>query len=460
MVRVPRDIAAAQPLLDRAVGRLFVLLGVTTMLVTTSIAYRSVGEVAGYLMNPLVPRLQEADATGLWSANLMLLQVWLLARLPWLERAWGRSVLTRWHRVLGTWSVWLMLLHVLLFVVQRVSREPDALGAAMWRLFVSEPWMWAASLGTLMVLLVVVSSILEVRRWLRYETWHLLHLWAYLGIALALPHQLVGRELGRGWTGAYWWTFYLATLAVVAWFRVVVPLRRTRRSALRVERVTQEQPGVVSIEVTGRHLDELGARPGQFFVWRFLGGRAGLRGHPYSLSAAPTDDRLRVTVATEGDGGRHAAGLRPGTRVAVEGPYGALADLRRRHPRLLLLAAGVGVTPFRALLEGGGFAPGEVTLLYRVADAGQVLLGDELVDLGVRFGFVIKILPGPRRESGSWLPEKIEGPDHEVLLRLVPDLLERDVVVCGPPGWSAAVRRAAGRAGVADRDVHTEEFGW
>ena len=73
--------------------------------------------------------------------------------------------------------------------------------------------MWAASLGTVLVLLVVVSSIIGVRRWLSYETWHLLHLWAYAGMGLALPHQLVGRELGRGGTGVYWWGLYLFTLA-------------------------------------------------------------------------------------------------------------------------------------------------------------------------------------------------------------------------------------------------------
>ncbi|SEB51661.1 Predicted ferric reductase [Nocardioides exalbidus] len=445
---------------DRAIARVLLLGGVATLVVTTSIAYRSLGELTGYLTDPLTPRLQEADATGLWSANLMLLQVLLLARLPWLERAWGRQVLTRWHRHLGTWSVWLMLLHVLLFVVQRVSHEPERTGSALYRLFVTEPWMWAASLGTVMVLLVVVSSILEVRRRLRYETWHLLHLWAYVGMAMALPHQLVGQELGRGWTGVYWWSLYLVALAGLVWFRVLVPLHRTWRSDLRVDRVRQEQAGVVSIEMTGRHLDELGAQPGQFLVWRFLAGRAGLRGHPYSLSSAPSGGRLRVTVSTDGDGGRHAAGLRPGTRVAVEGPYGALGDLPRRHPRLLLLAAGVGITPFRALVEGGRFAPGEVTLLHRVPDARHVLLGDELDELAAQRRMDMTVLSGPRRAHGSWLPEGVDGSDHEVLLRLVPDLLECDVVVCGPFGWSAAVRRAARAAGVADRDVHTEEFGW
>jgi len=456
---MPLDRALRRPRLDVAVGWLFVAVGVGTMLVTTSIAYRSLAELSLFLRSPLTPRLQEALVTGLWSVNLMLLQVVLLARLPWLERAWGRDVLTRRHRLLGYWSFWLMLLHVLLFVVQRVAREPDRVGDALWRLFVTERWMLIASIGTALIIVVVVTSIVVVRRLVRYETWHLIHLWAYVGMGLALPHQLVSGDFARGWVEVYWWTLSLAALALVMWFRVVEPARWTLRAGLRVDRVHEEQPGVVSVEMTGRRLDALGARPGQFLVWRFLGGRAGLRGHPYSLSAAPTDDRFRVTVTTGGDGGRHAATLRPGARVAIEGPYGALADLPRRHPRLLLVAAGVGITPFRALVEGGGFAPGEVTLLYRVADSERVLFGTELAALAERHAITVEILAGPRRAPTSWLPEGAVGTGAEVLLGLVPDLLERDVLVCGPADWADWFRLTARAAGVADRDLRTEEFG-
>ena len=113
--------------------------------------------------------------------------------------------------------------------------------------------------------------------------------------------------------------------------------RRARRAAavalaappVRVVGVDAGGPGVVSILLRGRRLDRLPVAGGQFLQWRFL--RRGLwwQAHPYSLSAAPAGDLLRITVKDLGD---HSAGLAPpaarARAVAIEGPYG---DLHRRH---------------------------------------------------------------------------------------------------------------------------------
>src|SRR5262245_14271321 len=68
---------------------------------------------------------------GLLAADLMLLQVFLLARIPWVERAWGHDVLTRRHRWVGFTSFWLMLTHVGLFATERLGRDE---GSALTRL--------------------------------------------------------------------------------------------------------------------------------------------------------------------------------------------------------------------------------------------------------------------------------------------------------------------------------------
>ena len=88
--------------------------------------------------------------------------------------------------------------------------------------------------------------------------------------------------------------------------------------------------------------------------------------HPFSLSAPPTPDRLRLTVKALGDGSRAAAGLEVGTWVVGEGPYGALTAARRTRRDVLLIAGGVGITPMRALFETLPMRTGEdLMLLYR-----------------------------------------------------------------------------------------------
>jgi ferredoxin-NADP reductase len=323
--------------------------------------------------------------------------------------------------------------------------------------------------------MVVVTSLRAARRRLRYESWHLIHLYAYLGIGLALPHQL--------WTGtdfvdttpaaAYWWSAYGVAAGSMLIFRLIGPLWRSARHAIRVTGVVPEAPGVWSVYMTGRSLDRLPVRAGQFLHWRFLAGPGWTRAHPYSLSAAPrsallasrpqsafdSPDLLRVTVKDLGDDSKLVARLRPGTRVLIEGPYGGLTGAVRRHRRVTMLACGIGITPLRALLEELPYGPGEATLLYRARTAADFALRHELDALAERRGVRVGYLPGPRGRGGSWLPDAFGHPDR-ALLRMVPDIATHDVFVCGPEEWMTAAAESAYRAGVPSDQIHLEYFSW
>jgi predicted ferric reductase len=401
--------------------------------------------------------------TGLLASVLLLFQCVMLARIPWVERAWGHDLLARRHRWIGLASFWLMLAHVLLFAAQRLNRAGGWSGAAMWELFVHESWLLAATVGTVMIIAVVVTSARAARRRLRYESWHLLHLYAYLGVGLALPHQIAdGSDFHGTFAQAYWWTLYAAAAGSVLAWRVAVPLWRSAYHRLRVESVRREAPDVVSVTMRGRRLDRLGTRSGQFFIWRFLDGRGWTRGNPYTISAAPHGDRLRVTVKAAGEGSARAARLRPGTRVLFEGPYGTMTAARRRYPRVLFMAAGVGITPVRALAEDTPYGPGEAMLVYRFDGPRDAILAAELEQIASRRGLDVCWLPGPRRADGSWLPagQADRLSDGDALAHLVPDIASRDVFLCGPPGWAAAARQAALAAGASRGQIHAEGFAW
>src|SRR4029079_14206054 len=141
--------------------------------------------------------------------------------------------------------------------------------AELWSLVWTYPGMLLATAGTLLLVLVVVTSVRMARRRLRYETWHLLHLYAYLGVGLALPHQI--------WTGtdfvsspaapAYWWPLAAAALGAVLVCRLGLPLARTLRHQVVVSRVVEEAPGVVSLHLRGRPPHRLPAKAGASFAW-------------------------------------------------------------------------------------------------------------------------------------------------------------------------------------------------
>jgi hypothetical protein len=145
--------------------------------------------------------------------------------------------------------------------------------------------------------------------------------------------------------------FGLLIMAAVASYRHV-------RHRLRVVEVRQEAPVVVSVICRGQHLDRLAISGGQFFLWHFLTRERWWRGHPYSLSALPRPPYIRVAIKDLGDHSGAAASLRPGTRVAIQGPYGAFTRHALTRGGVALFAAGVGITPIRALLEDLPAGPG------------------------------------------------------------------------------------------------------
>jgi ferredoxin-NADP reductase len=169
-----------------------------------------------------------------------------------------------------------------------------------------------------------------------------------------------------------------------------------------------------------------------------------------------------VTVKNLGDGSGRLAGLRPGTRVLLEGPYGRLTAEGRVRTKVALIACGIGVTPMRALLEELAYAPGEAVLIYRARSEADLVLRAELDAIAAARGAVMHYVPGHRVPGRvSWLPQSAaEWGDEEALLHLVPDLADRDVFVCGPDGWMAAVRTAAIAAGVSRDHLHLERFAW
>ncbi|MGZ4521186.1 MAG: ferredoxin reductase family protein [Mycobacteriaceae bacterium] len=400
--------------------------------------------------------------TGLSAADAMLIQVLLMARIPWVERSFGQDTLVQWHRWLGFGSFTTMGLHIGLITLGYAGTGQTGLLPQVWDLVWNYPGMLLATAGSAALVMVVVTSLRAARRRLRYESWHLLHLYAYLGVGLALPHQIwTGTDFtANAWARAYWWTLYASVAASVLAFRIVVPLWRSWRHRLVVDRVVQETPGVVSVHLTGRNLDRLGVRAGQFFLWRFLDGPGSSRAHPFSLSAAPRRDVLRITAKDLGAGSARLASLRPGTRVLVEGPYGRLTDAVRTKDKLTFIAAGIGITPMRALLEELDYGPGEATLIHRTSGAYDAVFAGEITELAHHRGIRLQHLPGPRNpQDASWLPMGFSSrSDSAALLELAPDIVASDVYLCGPDPWMGAARAAARAAGVPARQIHREHF--
>jgi predicted ferric reductase len=395
--------------------------------------------------------LTVAKFVGLHAAVLMLFQLLLVARLPWLDRRIGMDRLTVWHRWVGFTLLWTILTHAVL-VVLGYARLDDA---PMVKTFFSLAGVPASLLGICAATIIVVVAAVSarsVRRRLRYETWHGVHLLLYLALGLAFVHQLLETTTFSSSLPAktYWWALWLFAFGALVTGRIVLPLWRNAQHRFRIEAVVPESDDVVSVHITGRHLDRLPARAGQFCIWRFPGHNHWWTANPFSLSAAPDGRTLRLTAKAAGG---TSAGLRHapvGSRVFVEGPYGAFTSVHRTQPGALLIAGGVGITPVRALLEEE--SAGDVVVLYRVRSEDDAVLIDEVRALVADRGGRLHLLTG--RTGDGVTPFE---PDS--LRALVPDITERDVYVCGPPAMTSAVLGALRKLKVPGRRIHSERFG-
>ena len=399
--------------------------------------------------------------TALLGTYLALIQLVLMGRSPWLDEAFGMDRLAWAHRWLGFATVWLIGGHAILTTFGYALGDGTNVVTEAATLLGTYPYVLWGLAGLALFILVGVTSMRAARHRLSYETWFGLHLYAYLAIALALLHQLfTGADFAHDQLASiYWISLYVATAALVLVFRVWQPAFTSWRHQLRVSSVVPEGRGVVSIYLAGRDLDRLRVRSGQYFIVRFLTRDTWWRAHPYSLSSAPNGAWLRVTVKALGDDSTRIATIPIGTRVFVEGPYGILTGARRTKPKVTLIAGGIGIAPLRALLESLPARPGDLTLIYRTSHPLDLVLRDELELLAAHRGARVLYVVGHRagghdqRASGDPL-------DRSALARMVPDIAEHDVYVCGPTGLMDAVEHTLQGLGVPRRQVHAERFAY
>ncbi|MEU9152616.1 ferredoxin reductase family protein [Streptomyces sp. NPDC048417] len=385
---------------------------------------------------------------GLYGALVMAFQLVLVARLPWLDRRIGMDRLTSWHRWTGFALLWTLLGHAVFISFGYADGAGVGPISEIVDLAETTEGVLRAVVALGIILVVGAVSARYARRRLAYETWHFVHLYTYVAVVLAFSHQVA---VGTTFTAssaatAYWYAVWGVALGSVALGRLVLPLWRNYRHQFRVSAVVPESDNVVSVHVTGRDLDQLGAQAGQFFLWRFLTKDRWWQANPFSLSAAPDGRTLRLTAKAAGDGSAALRHLKVGTRVFAEGPYGAFTTLHRQKTESLLIAGGVGVTPIRALLED---LEGHAVVIYRVAADRDAVLYDELRDLAVTKGAELHLVTGPP------VPDRLAARE---LIQLVPDIADRDVFLCGPPPMMKAVLRSLGDLGVPKPQIHFERF--
>jgi predicted ferric reductase len=430
-----------QPLVARAAIGTFLIVNLTLIhamfLIAGPPAHNTFGQVGRLL--------------GLYLAFAMTVQALLVARLPLLDRAIGMDRLTGWHRLTGFAVFWLAVLHPT-FVILGFARYDRVSFLATAATLSKQLPVLLGLIAVSLIVLVVALSVRIARRRLSYEAWHTVHLLLYVVLVLGIVHQIYE---GTAFTitvltQIYWWGLWAFAIGALITYRLAVPLIRNHRHRMRVAAVVPESGDVVSVHVTGRDLHLLGAKAGQFFLWRFPGHNRWWQVNPFSLSAAPNGRSLRLTAKGVGTTSAGLRDLPVGARVFAEGPYGSFTIDQRSGTATLLIAGGIGVTPIRSLLEDPNLGR-DVIVLYRVRSGADAVLIGELRNLARERGARLHVLTGRTSDTNQpFTPANLHA--------LIPDITSRDVFVCGPAALTDAVLTTLRHLKVPTRQIHAELF--
>ena len=388
---------------------------------------------------------------ALTGSYLAIIGLLLIARISWIENVLGHDRLVTWHRKAMPYALYFITLHVLLVTLGYAGGDQVRIGTALWTMITTYPWMLPATLGFVLLLVAGVSSYRIFRQSISYESWWVIHLYTYLGVALSFMHQILtgAMFISHPLAKNYWISLYSFVVVAILYWRILMPLAKSIRHKLMVDKVVNEGPGVVSIYIKGRDVKKLNAQGGQFFSWRFLSKNLWYQSHPYSLSASPSDESMRITVKALGDSSSELTHLKSGTRVFIEGPYGVFkASSARRGRHIVLIGGGVGITPLRAIMEEFPNNT-QIDILYRASHESELVLRNELDELSDRIGARVHYLVGSRQEHTM---------SYEYLKKFVPNFQDSEVFICGPEGLVSAVKEAAKKAGIPKNRFHDEAF--
>jgi predicted ferric reductase len=392
---------------------------------------------------------------GLYAMFAFITQYILMSGIAPLERPFGLDRLIRLHHVNGFLGWGLLFGHIPLILLGYGQSSGLPMLAQLRELMGVLPYVTLAVIADILLQVVFVSSIVIVRRRLRYEWWRTTHFLVYGVFILAFWHQLAnGQELlVYPWLRRYWIVLFILALVSVAWRRYARPMVLYARYRFRVSKVTHEVSGVTSVYVTGRNLETFHYQAGQFAFWYFWQRGFRTQKHPFTISSSPSDPYLRLSAKAIGDYSAQLPELAKDTPVFINGPYGRFTTAVQAQPKRLFIAGGIGITPIRSML-GAGRQPGDI-LLYSARTPTDLAFYKEIESWrqqGLQVGYFVG------EKAGLQPHMRLAQIDAASIQKAAPDVAQRDVWLCGPPAMMDAIEKALVTLCVPKRQIHTERF--
>lgn len=394
-------------------------------------------------------------ALGFLGLAMMVLQFALTARINRVEASYGVDLILQFHRYTSIVAFGFILLHpVILFIDQ-----PETLQLLN---FFQAPWRARfAVIGTLALIVLIVTSIWRKQLNIPYEPWRILHgIMAVLAVGFGLAHALgVSYYLSLFWKAVLWGGIALVALWLLVYIRLVKPWMMLRKPYL-VETVTPQRGDVWNLVLRPRGHEGLRFQPGQFAWITLQISPFRMREHPFSFaSSAEKPDRIEFGIKALGDFTKTIKDVKPGTKAFLDGPYGVFTSDRYENTAgFIFIAGGIGITPIYSILLTLADRDDErpLTLIYSSKTREDITYREEIEALKDRLDLtVIHVL---REPPDNWSGES-GYVDKELLKRYIPKRpATRNYFICAAPKMMDQVEQALHDLDVPVTHVHMEHY--
>jgi len=392
---------------------------------------------------PNFERQYAGEIIGSVNIVLMSFALFLSTRPKWAEPYFGGlDKMYIVHRQIATTAFLLIFVHVLTVPISVTG----------WKL--GNYLAVIAFTGIVSIVLVTLApriSYLNKLTGSTYEGWKRLKRFIGIFFILAFIHSLtIGRPLHAfiaiNWVQLFFifgTVSYLYTEIFGRFFRKYLPYT--------VEAVKHPNASATEVTLRAKNRPIPQQRAGQFLFVRFPGDKALNESHPFTISSAPDEDMLRVTIKASGDFTRYLfTHLQPGMDAVIEGAYG-MFNYKAGRQNQIWIAGGIGLTPFLSFIRDmDGTLTQNVDFYYTVRHNEEALFVDEIQSAASRNSSLKSYI----RYSATEGSLKVE----EITKNINGNLNEYDVYLCGPLPMVQAFEKNFFALGLPKENIHYEEF--
>ncbi len=380
---------------------------------------------------------------SLLGTTLLAFSFLLSSRFSFLEDWFGGlDKVYRLHHITGGLSFVLLLHHPLFLLIDVL---PD-IGFGWKYLWFSNllPYDWGVASLYFMLLMILLTLFIR----LPYSVWKKTH--ELMGIALifAVLHILtISSDVSRYMPLRYWIIFLLIVSIASAFYRRF--LYRILGPKFLFTIKTLERRGdvlVVGLQSSGRQMNPW---PGQFIFIRFDG--MGNETHPFSIASIGLDGSIRIGIKILGDHTLQMVNLKVGDKATSWGPYGKFWESYMSKKDLIMIAGGIGITPFISMVEkeSQSASSRKIDLIYCVKTEDEAVFDLDLKALSVNID---------RINYSLYTSEKLGHIDAEKIIGIVGPVENKKIMICGPDIMMNSLAEQFLSLGVKNKDIIFEDF--